>query len=89
MRTIENTLLRDICRTAALRYQQDAAMYRQLAQMPPVEGYEGPLGADAARLADSYELQAAEARGLAEVFEQAWPFTVTMAQGQDRSAPPR
>ena len=78
MRIIEKPdQIGEICRLAAARFQQDAAMYRQLAGMPPVEGYEGPLGADAARLAAHYERQATEALDLAEVFDRALPFRVS------------
>lgn len=79
MRTFEHPrVLADICRVAASRRQCDAAMYRQLADMPPVEGYEGPLGVDAARLARESEGQAKEALELAAVFDQALSLSVKL-----------
>lgn len=76
-------VLADICRLAASRCQSDAAMYRQLASMPPVEGYEGPLGTDAARLAREFEGQAREALELADVFDRARSFSVELRPEPD------
>jgi hypothetical protein len=66
-----------ICRVAANRFTADAVMYRQLAQIPSApDGYAGPVGTEAARLADELEKKADEAANFARLFAGARPFTV-------------
>ena len=77
-RTFETSETLDlICRVAMDRFRADAVMYRRLAEIPfAPEGYAGPVGEAAARLAEGLEEKAQEAASLASLFASARSFTV-------------
>ena len=77
-RTIDSPeILDQICRVAADRFAADAVMYRQLAEIPSAPmGYAGPVGPEAARLADELEARAKAAARFAGLFAMARPLTL-------------
>jgi hypothetical protein len=84
-RTIETSETLDlICRVAMDRFRADAVMYRQLAQIPSApDGYDGPVGETAARLAEGLEEKAQEAASFARLFASARSFTVEIPATSD------
>lgn len=76
--------LRNICAVAAERFAENAKALRQMAEQPtPPKGALFPTGAAAARLAEQFERQAQEAREFADLFSDAFPFTLILQPDLD------
>lgn len=78
--------LQNICRVAAERFSEHAALFRKQEQQPtPAEGSMIPTGQAAGRLAEQFERQAKEARQFADDFASAFPFTLILQPDEDEA----
>lgn len=76
--------LHNICIVAAERFTGNAKTLRLMAeQSTPTEGALFPTGAAAARLAEQFEHQAQQAKEFADLFSDAFPFTLILQPDLD------